>query len=206
MPTVGSGLRTTKFEIGTEPARSAPELVERRQRPPVLGQAQPDVDASSRCRPVLAELQPVRHQLHHGSDRGRADAVLRRLGAIDLERPVDAWRRQTVGNVDDARHLGNTRGNGAGLVVEPLRVDSRKPDLDRLAGWRPCFRHPDLDIDAGNAGHDAAQLSQDLVRRFALAPVDEFILDDADHIFRDILAAALRLADAGIDRLHPRPA
>ena len=84
-------------------------------------------------------------------------------------------------------HLGDRAGDLLGVVVEPGRIGRRQLHLDRLAGRRAGFRHAHLDVDAGNAGHRDAQFVEDLVRRLALAPVDELVLDDADHVLGDVL-------------------
>ena len=70
--------------------RFDPQLVQHRQRAPVLWQAQPDVDGIVGARrAVIRQLQAGGHQLHHGADGVRSDAVFGGFGAIDLEFPVD---------------------------------------------------------------------------------------------------------------------
>ena len=140
------------------------------------------------------------------ADHAGTDTVLGGLGAIDLQGPINAGRGQAIGNVDDARNLGKPAGDRAGVVVQAGRIDGGDTRLDRLSGWRACFGHPDLDLDAGNAAHDLAQIVEDLAGRLALAPIREFVLDDADDVFVDVLRATTVLADARIDGRDTRPA
>ena len=116
-------------------------------------------------------------------------------------------RRQAVRDVDDAGHLGDCCRHCARLVVQPGRVDRRKlapgsacRSADRRRAPAPRHRRPECRPSR------TRRSSRICVGRLALAPVDEFVLDDADDIFRNVVAAATRLADARIDRLDARPA
>jgi hypothetical protein len=96
VPTLGAGSRLTKVGNRHRALRGLdPELIQRRQRAPVLRQPQPDVDrVINACRPVIGEFEPRCHQLHDRADRRRTNPVARGFGAIDLDLPVDARRRQ----------------------------------------------------------------------------------------------------------------
>src|SRR5690606_15174199 len=141
--------------------------------------------------PEVGQLQAGGDELHHGSDGGRADTVARRLRAVDRQRPVHARGWQAVADVDDARNLADTGRDGTRRVIQPFRIGRRQPYLDRLALGRSGIGNAHLHVDARNAGHHAAQVVQDLVRRLALAPVDELVLDDANHVLGDVGAATL---------------
>ena len=208
VPTVGCGF--AHDEVGDRHRalrRLDAELVEGGERTTILGQAQADVDRIVDAGgAVFGQFEAGGHQLHGRADRARRDAVLGSLAAIDVERPVDAGRRQAVVDVDDARNRRQHRRDVAGRLVQVGRVGGRQAHLDGLAGRRTGFRHAHFDVDAGNAGHRRAQVGQHLMRGLALAPVDELVLDDADDVLGGFSAAATRLADAGVDRLQAGPA
>ena len=155
----------------------------------------------------VGELEAVGDELHHAADGGGRDAVLRGAAAIDRELPVDAGGGQAVGDVDHVGDAAQRVGHAAGDVVEAGGIDGGELDLDRLAGRRAGGGHRDLDVGAGDAGHAGAELVEDGVGALALAPVDELVLDHADHVLGDVAAAlAGGAADAGIDRLDAGPA
>ena len=86
------------------------------------------------------------------------------------------------------------------------RVVGGQLDLDRLAGGRPGLGNRDLDVHPRNAHHRLAQIGKDGIGVLPFAPVDEFVLDRADHIGVDLVALPAARAGPGIDRLDPRPA
>ena len=80
------------------------QLVERVEAPPLLREAHQDVDRLvGRGGPVFGDLHPVGDELDRRADRDRAGAVFRRLGLVDVERPVDAGKRQAVIHVARCR-------------------------------------------------------------------------------------------------------
>ena len=101
------GTRLTKLEIGTRPFRGVDlELIEREQTALRERIAHADVDFVVRVvGSVFADLQSVRDELHRHTDLRHVGAEHRRLGAIDVELPLDAGHRARVVDVAKPVHL-----------------------------------------------------------------------------------------------------
>ena len=152
--------------------------------------------------PILGDFGAVGDELHAGADGVDVGLILRGLGLVHLDAPVDAGQRQPVVDVAHVGARRQQRGDLLGGGGQQLGIERRELDLHRLAGRRAGARRGHLDQDARNVRGLLADRVHDLVRRRAGLPVGELELDHADRVLADLVGLARLFARAGVDRLQ----
>ena len=128
----------------------------------MIGKARANVDfVVDILRPITAEFHPHRGQPHGRADGGNVGAVLRRLGAIDVEHPVDARQRQAVFDIDETADLGQCGFDAQGHGGQQRGIARRQFDLYRLAGGRTMLLLVGVDDDPGDGLSTPTDFVQD---------------------------------------------
>ena len=104
VPMVGRFPRDEVRDRNRPLGRLDAQLVQRRDRPLVCGQAQHDIDRIIGAgRAEIGHLQPEVTSCTVAPTRTGATPA-GRFGPIDLQFPVDAGQRQAIDDIDDIRH------------------------------------------------------------------------------------------------------
>ena len=173
----------------------------------VRRQAQHDIHRIiAACRAVFRQFQPRGDHLHHRPNRPWRGPIARRLATIHAQLPVDAGQGQAVRHVNHIRYRRDPARQIGRQIVQTSRIIRRKAQLNGFSGWRAGLGHRNLDIHAGNTDHGRAQIVEDLIGVLALAPVDEFILNDANRIGRTFVSGPTPGTNTGVDGFYPWPA
>ena len=138
--------------------------------------------------------------MHHGAHGTGGHAIARRCGAVDLQFPIDTGRRQATVDVNHIRYFSQAVRHLLCHGIQSGRVGGGQLDLNGFAGRRTRRRNRHFDIHTGDPHHRRPQIGQDGVGILAFPPVDEFILNDPDHIGGDIVAGPSGFAGPGVDR------
>ena len=168
--------------------RAQPQLRQFVERAFFFRQANDDVDfVFGIVRPVLADLDAIGDELHHGTDSRNAGIVAACFLAIDGDFPFDAGQGTAVLDILQVLLAVEEGANPADLLGQQVIIVRCQLQANVLAGGWPALKLADFHLDAANIGGALADFLEDFRRLAPFGVVGEFDLHDDQNVGRHVL-------------------